>query len=494
MWKKTLLHTMVAAVCLMLITVAHAGPFVPPGDSALRHDIQLLADAGLLTVPVTTWPLSWGDVAGDLDGNDATIQLSRAAEAALARVRERLVDESETGRFRGQLRLAGDLNPKRVRSFQATPREEGEAGAALEWTGLRFAFRLDVTAAANPDDGKEARLDGSYAGVVLGNWMLTAGLQDQWWGPGQDGSLILSNNARPVPAVRIRRNQSLKFKSKWLSWVGPWTASLFAGQLEKDRFVPEAKLIGARVNFRPRPSLEIGLSRTAQWGGDGRPENLSSLIDLLLGKDNRGDDVTLEEEPGNQLAGVDFRWSSPFGLGPWALYGQYIGEDEAGGLPSRFIGQLGLEVWGQSAIFDGSFRMRLEYSDTASEFYSSSPRFNYTYEHFIYKDGYRYRGQALGHPIDNDGRLVSASALLVREAGASWMLAGRWGDLNRGGATETRHSVTAGPARYLDLELSHTRSLPIGLLEAGIGVESLESGQTGERKTDERLFVQWRSR
>jgi hypothetical protein len=41
--------------------VAMADPWARPGDLALRHDIQLLADAGLIKAPVNTWPMPWGD-------------------------------------------------------------------------------------------------------------------------------------------------------------------------------------------------------------------------------------------------------------------------------------------------------------------------------------------------------------------------------------------------------------------------------------------------
>jgi hypothetical protein len=61
------------------------------------------------------------------------------------------------------------------------------------------------------------------------------------------------------------------------------------------------------VNFRPIPSLEIGLSRSAQFCGDGRPCGLSEFWDLFIGNDN---DQSLEEQPGNQLAGFDARWSA----------------------------------------------------------------------------------------------------------------------------------------------------------------------------------------
>src|SRR6185503_3711710 len=48
------------------VTTARADPWLAPGDEALRSDIELLADAGILHGPVTTWPMSWPDIARDV--------------------------------------------------------------------------------------------------------------------------------------------------------------------------------------------------------------------------------------------------------------------------------------------------------------------------------------------------------------------------------------------------------------------------------------------
>ncbi len=72
-----------------------------------------------------------------------------------------------------------------------------------------------------PDDDKRLRLDGSYGALLLGNWIVSAGYVDRWFGPGQEGSLILSDNARPVPSVSIERNHADAYENFLLSWIGP---------------------------------------------------------------------------------------------------------------------------------------------------------------------------------------------------------------------------------------------------------------------------------
>ncbi|HWN06369.1 MAG TPA: hypothetical protein VNO53_04315, partial [Steroidobacteraceae bacterium] len=46
---------------------AFADPWIEPGDTGLRHDLSLLADAGIIAVPLTAWPVSWQEVARDVD-------------------------------------------------------------------------------------------------------------------------------------------------------------------------------------------------------------------------------------------------------------------------------------------------------------------------------------------------------------------------------------------------------------------------------------------
>ena len=201
--------------------------------------------------------------------------------------------------------------------------------------------------------------------------------------------------------------------------------STFMGQLEEDRDYPEALLFGMRFESRPLPSLQIAASRSAQWCGEGRPCDLSTFGDLLLGNDN---DQSLEDQPGNQLAGFDVRWSWPGGRVPLALYAQAIGEDEAGFMPSKYLGLFGAEGWGEWGSL--SWRAHAEYADTACDFPTSPPEFGCAYTNGIYTSGYRYRGRVLGHTIDADGESMGVGLLLVEASGNQWNLLARNVKLN----------------------------------------------------------------
>ncbi|WP_290593959.1 MULTISPECIES: capsule assembly Wzi family protein [unclassified Ketobacter] len=423
------IRRMVAALCpLLLIVVAntsHAGPWINPGDETLRHHLQVLSDAGAVTVPITTWPLMWSGIKQDLESLSPG-KLSSAQALSLSYVRFAL--RRDTGNdirynWRGDVRQ----DPRLFTDFGDSQRDQAETSLSADWMGKHLAGRLKISYTDDANDDPNAKLDGSYISTVLGNWAFTAGSIERWWGPGWQNSLILSTNARPAPSLSLQRNHSAAFETPWLSWIGPWHLETFMGRLENNREISHALLWGLRITFRPIQPLEIGLTRTAQWGGEGRPRDFSTFTDLLLGRDNRGDEgIEQRNEPGNQLGGIDWRLSGTFfgdtGVG---LYSQWIGEDESGGTPSRFSMLIGADA---SIILTGiHHRIYLEFSDTTAEGFKGgdSARPNISYEHSIYKNGYRYRIRSIASATDNDTRMLTLAhdLHLNDDQQISWSLA-----------------------------------------------------------------------
>src|SRR5262245_22516456 len=120
---------------------ALADPWIVPGDAELRHDLELLADAGIVRAPITTWPVSWAEVARDVGGLRPSAERPSWLDAALTRVQARAREAAHDGELVGNARVAGSENPMALRRFGDTPREEGELSAGVQYTGDRFAFR-----------------------------------------------------------------------------------------------------------------------------------------------------------------------------------------------------------------------------------------------------------------------------------------------------------------------------------------------------------------
>jgi len=471
-----------------------AEPLAAPGDMRLRHDLQLLNDSGVINIPLTAWPMALGDVHGALYQVDAS-KFNTSTRAAYDRVREHLAWELDADALRISFGFDVSENPRIIRSFEDTPREEGGVSAKLSWLGSRFVVNLEATQVSNPFDGDEFRLDGTYVGAALGNWMVTAGWQEHWWGPGRDGSLILSTNARPSPGVAIQRNNSTRFKTKWLSWMGPWTFTSFMNVLDDERVVNDAWLFGMRGSFRPARGLEIGISRAAQWCGDGRPCDLETFLRLLNGNDNRGANVDPEDEPGNQLAGFDIRWTLP-NQTPVALYMQWIAEDtrRTGFSFHLWLEQLGIEHWGQ--IGDLSHRSHFEITNTSCHkgaLGEGSQVANCAYEHSIFRTGYRYNGRSLGHSGDGDTLSYSLGSTLVQSAGHSWDFSLRYMKINRFGEPNPLHTLSPTPQELTDVQISHERHTRFGRFHAGIGYSQLDDQLSSISSSDMTGFIQWSS-
>ncbi len=379
-----------------------AEPWIDAGSERSRHHLQVLADAGLINLSLTTWPVMWRGISRELDQIDHS-KLSESQIWSYQYLRHEL-RRAQTAAKAGQ-RITASTSRPGLSDFSANSRERIESSSYASYTGNHWAIRVQASAVGDTIDGQRYRADGSYIAGIIGNWALGVGAIDRWWGPGWQSSLILSNNARPTPGVFLSRVDNRAFDFPVLEWLGPWDLRMFVNQTESDRATPEAKLFGMRITFKPFKKLELGLSRAAQWGGEGRPEDLGTFWKMMVGKDNRGSNgLDASNEPGNQLGGFDWRLSHTIAGVSGAFYGQLIGEDEAGGLPYKYLGLAGIET----SFLAGSVHNRLvvEASNTTMEFNKGGTP-NVAYEHPRYPSGYRYRGRPLGASTDNDSELLA---------------------------------------------------------------------------------------
>jgi len=489
--KRKILVGLGFSLALSCLT-ANAQPWLDAGDLGLRHDLRLLADHGIITAPVSMWPVSAPDVARDLYRFSDAAQVPSHVAAAWRRMKDRIDLESKADRLKPAARLSVGTKPSRLRGFQAIPREQREASAEISGMGTTWSYRLRTTWAGEPQDDKPYRLDGSYLSLLWGNLIMTAGIQDRWWGPGQDGGLILTSNARPAPGISLQRARSKPFETRLLRWLGPWNINFFANQLEGDRAIPRTRLLGGRLMIRPLKGFEFGMSRTAQWDGEGRPDGFGSVADVVIGNDNDNANA-----PSNQIGGFDLRLSRVVWQQSVSVWSELTGEDEAGLLPSKRNSLFGLGLAGALGDRGAAYRLHLEYADTGAGFASGEDRFNVSYEHSEYLSGYRYRGRVMGHTMDNDSQQTSLGMVFTGFSARlqQFSVIIRHARLNRDGtnvAIPGGNSATRSEQKLFGLTVDTQWQLFANQkILAHVGYEALEAQVSGQQADDIQASISW---
>ncbi|MFE8101437.1 capsule assembly Wzi family protein [Brenneria goodwinii] len=390
----------------LCVSVSQASGLITT-DNTLRNDLAWLSDRGVINVSLSTWPLSQEEITTVLA---KAKPVTNTEKNVISRVEQRI------NNLKANVRITGYTStdkPGLPQGFGGTHASDHALSVAAGASDEFWDVNLKGTVEGDQRIKDQSRwnMDGSYGAVKIFNQWLSFGKVAQWWGPGYDGSLIRSDAARPVTGFILQRADQSPFETPWLSWIGRWQYQLSAGQLEQYYAVPETKLIGGRLTLMPTDFIELGASRIMMWGGEGRPQSWGSFWDGVAGKDNTGS----ENEPGNQLAGFDFKLKLQRLTGlPVSVYGQLVGEDEAGMLPSQNTYLLGLEghpEWGTSTI-----NWYVEGATTRA----NDSRLNYIYAHHIYKDGYYQQGYPLGHAMGGDGRILSGKVELALDDGQRW--------------------------------------------------------------------------
>ncbi len=310
------------------------------------------------------------------------------------------------------------------------------------------------------------------------HWRIGVGLIARQWGPAWDGSLILGTTARPPATVSVDADTGVLPGSSVWWWLGQLQFSGFLGQMESGRGdFSKPWLLGMRAVLRPWPWLELGASRTAQIGGEGRSNSIHTFWDAFLGRDNQMDAAGGSEQPGNQLGGFDARFSLERWLAGVAVYGQMIGEDEAASLPSKYMYLAGAS-WrhAQGLAF-------AEWADTTAKLAGVA------YNHFLYTDGYRYKGRVLGHWADGDASIWTLGGLWQLGDLGQALAVVRFGRLNDAGASPSWPQADLLNAS-VQWRITLVPSLQLTLAADTLRLSSLPNG-ADRTDTQLRALLQW---
>ena len=249
----------------------------------------------------------------------------------------------------------------------------------------------------------------AYVGMTLANWQLSFGRQSLWWGPGDEGAMIFTNNAEPLNKMfRLTRVSPFRLPSA-LGWFGDIRMEFFIGQVAGQQFIDNSQgglensrligrygtslarqpfLSGAKISFKFTPNLEISASKTTLYGGEGNPLTPKTLFKSTLGLHVN------EHTLGDGRAGLDFAYRLPKVRDWLTWYGDAFQEDEISPVnrPYKAAFQSGIYVARFPKVSKLDFRLE---GGTTSPINFPSCNGCY-YSNGQYLNGYTNHGEPIG--------------------------------------------------------------------------------------------------
>jgi hypothetical protein len=267
----------------------------------------------------------------------------------------------------------------------------------------------------------------AYVAMNFENWQVSFGKQSLWWGPGQGGSMMFSDNAEPVTMLKISRVSPVKLPSIF-GWMGPVRTEFFVGRLSGQEFVygaptgllgnwnqplPDQPMIeGEKISFKPTPNLEFGFSSTTLFAGEGVPLTTRTFLRSLISTANgqpgcfEYNAVCTSIDPGDRRAGFDMTYRLP-GLRNWAtFYTDSFTDDEISPVAyfDRSANSAGLYFSHLPRLPKFDLRLEGVYTDNPIGNATNNLCCGFYYFNDRYRNGYTNDGNLLGSWIGRDGQ------------------------------------------------------------------------------------------
>ena len=289
--------------------------------------------------------------------------------------------------------------------YQSAPSAPGPPASALAF--IATADDLPPAPAPIPVGAvNRVQLLDSYVGMNLANWQITFGKQSLWWGPGEEGAMLFTNNAAPLNKMfRVSRVSPISLPIG----LGALRMELFLGQLAGQEFINHTQLSGTyssttgtyghslsrqpflsgeKISFKFTPNFEISMAKTTIYGGPGSPLTLKTLLQSSLALHVNGESL------GDGRASVDFTYRLPE-LRDWlSFYVDAFQEDEISPLNRAYKAafQSGLYLVRVPRI--PKLDLRLEGGTTSPINFPACVGCYYSTGQYV--DGYTNQGQLIG--------------------------------------------------------------------------------------------------
>lgn len=245
----------------------------------------------------------------------------------------------------------------------------------------------------------------TYVAADVAGWDFSFGKQSLWWGPGEGGALIFSNNAEPIYMFRASRVSpySVPRVSRLL---GPMKVDFFVGKLSGNEFPPRPLMHGEKISFKPTANLEFGFSRTVEFGGVGRPMTPGAIWNSYVSVKS-STNYGASGNPGKRSSGVDFSYKVPFVRNWLAVYADSFAADDVTPLanPPRAAWSSGFYMPRLPGLPKLDLRVEAGYTDATTD---KNTLGQFVYFDYFYHDLYTNKGNILGSWIGREGKGVQA--------------------------------------------------------------------------------------
>lgn len=246
-----------------------------------------------------------------------------------------------------------------------------------------------------------------YVGVQLGFENVTFGQESLWWGPDTDSAFAFSDNAAPFPMIRFEQQRPFTLPGP-LARLAQIRTEIIFGQLT-GHYWPARPYVNAQKIALDLPAgLELGFTRSAFFGGAGRPltptsfeQSLFSFNSVDFGPYGSAD------APGDRHSDFDFNWRIPGLSRLVTVYSDSYADDEPNPIsnPKR-------SAWAPGIYFariPGLRGFDLRFETYSTWLYRKDEGGDFLYFDNQYHDSYTNDGNLLGSWIGRDSRAYDAS-------------------------------------------------------------------------------------
>lgn len=181
-----------------------------------------------------------------------------------------------------------------------------------------------VQPAAPFEEVNQFRLLDTYVATTFLGHQISVGKQSLWWGPGESGALLMSDNAEPFYMLRIARTVPFN-----VPLLGALRYDAFFGRLAGHSFPARPFTYGNKISFKPTENLELGFSRTDVFAGEGfQPLTAGTFKRAFFSVGDNPNADLRNFDPGDRRSGFDFSYRIP-GVRNWlTIYSDSIADDD----------------------------------------------------------------------------------------------------------------------------------------------------------------------